>query len=184
EAAREGDCLISIDPNIRLHLWPSCERARDACLGLADDAAIYKVNDEELEVMAPGQTPDQAWREVFEPRGVDLFVVTLGEEGAVGFTREGRCAVDAPTVDVLDTTGAGDGFMSGFLAGLAAEFAGDDWRRRLPELRSETLVPILELGCHIGSRVCTTLGATPPLPERGDLADRFVELLERDDEAE
>ena len=179
EAAREAETLISIDPNIRLHLWPSRERARQACLALADDATVYKINDEELAITAPDRTPEEAWREVFAPRGVDLFVVTLGAEGAVGFTRDGRHAVDAPEVDVVDTTGAGDGFMAGLLAGLAAEFAGDDWTRRFRNLEVETLAPILELGCHVGARVCTALGATPPLPDREVLPERLSERLHR-----
>ncbi len=183
EAAVEADCLVSIDPNIRVHLWPSPEHAREAVLRLADDADIFKINEEELDLLTGGLSPEQAWREEFGPRGIELFVVTLGAEGAVGFGPGGRCSVEAPLVDVVDTTGAGDGFLTGFLAGLAARFDRDpdlaEWRSGLESLSPEALEAALDLGCHIGSRVCTELGATPPLPGRDDLPSDLQEHLRR-----
>jgi sugar/nucleoside kinase (ribokinase family) len=48
-----------------------------------------------------------------------LLVVTRGEKGAIAVTDGARYAVDAEPIDhVVDTTGAGDLFAAGFLAGL------------------------------------------------------------------
>ncbi|MDZ3832003.1 MAG: adenosine kinase [Sphingopyxis sp.] len=51
---------------------------------------------------------------------VPLLVVTRGEKGAIAIRNGERSAVDAEPIDqVVDTTGAGDLFAAGFLAGLA-----------------------------------------------------------------
>ncbi|QDY65138.1 carbohydrate kinase family protein [Glutamicibacter halophytocola] len=50
-------------------------------------------------------------------RGPSLAVCTLGEQGAVALDLQGRrWEVAAPKVEVVDTNGAGDAFMAGFLA--------------------------------------------------------------------
>lgn len=50
-------------------------------------------------------------------RGPGLGICTLGEQGAVAMDRQGRrWEVAAPKVEVVDTNGAGDAFMAGFLA--------------------------------------------------------------------
>jgi fructokinase len=57
--------------------------------------------------------------------------------------------VPAPHVEVVDTTGAGDGFVAGLLAS--------------DPLRSD-LRKALTAACAVGSRVCTMLGAVAGLP--------------------
>ena len=49
------------------------------------------------------------------------LLVTLGESGLAATVTNGTVLrIPAPTVDALDTTGAGDGFVGTFAAGLAA----------------------------------------------------------------
>ena len=81
---------------------------------------------------------------------------------------------------MVDTTGAGDGFLSGMLAGLSTVLpAGSDDppRATLADLEQRDLEAILRLGCHVGSTVCTELGATPPLPALTDLPDHLRGIL-------
>lgn len=51
-------------------------------------------------------------------RGVELVVCTLGAEGALAVDREGDVhrVSAAPVAEIVDTNGAGDAFMAGFLA--------------------------------------------------------------------
>lgn len=181
ECARDADCAISVDPNIRVHLWSAPEEARRAVLEQCEGASILKLNEEELEILAPGTSPAEAWRETFRPRGVDIFVVTLGPEGALLYSPRGEAEVDAPSADVVDTTGAGDGFMSGFLAGLAARLRTADtdepWRDAMAELPIDVLRDALEIGTTVGTRVCTDLGATPPLPTVDELSEPIADKL-------
>lgn len=42
--ARDSDCILSYDPNLRLALWPSAEAARDGIMSIWDLADVIKVN--------------------------------------------------------------------------------------------------------------------------------------------
>ncbi len=51
--------------------------------------------------------------------GIGCVIVTLGPDGAVLVTQARVAHVDAPIVEAVDTTGAGDGFIGAFAATLA-----------------------------------------------------------------
>ena len=53
----------------------------------------------------------------FHERGVKIVVIKRGEKGAFVSWRGGTKALGAPRARVVDTTGAGDSFVAGFLAG-------------------------------------------------------------------
>lgn len=59
---------------------------------------------------------------------VPTVLVKRGAAGAIGVSRGERCAVPAPAVTVVDTTGAGDSFNAGFLYG---RLRGFDFRDSL-----------------------------------------------------
>lgn len=48
--------------------------------------------------------------------GKELVVCTLGARGAIALDRDGWHHIDAETAEVVDTNGAGDAFLAGFLA--------------------------------------------------------------------
>lgn len=51
--------------------------------------------------------------------GIRKMIVTMGEKGAVYYSEDGEAGIcPALTVDVVDTTGAGDAFFSGVTAGI------------------------------------------------------------------
>jgi ribokinase len=77
-------------------------------------------------------------------------VVKLGARGAV-WARDGEVfAAPAPEVATVDTTGAGDAFAAGLLAGLTA---------------GRTPSEALHEAVRWGSRAVTSLGARPPVSE-------------------
>ena len=173
--ADEAGCFMSMDPNVRLHMWAEDEKAREWTYDALQYADTLKVNEEELQFLAPDMTLEEAWETQFAPHGIGVVVLTQAGSGARLITDTGQCDVDAPPQDeILDTTGAGDGFMSGLLAGIThkledgeSAFAALDWP--LSEWRE-----ILELGCYVGSSVCTELGATPALPHYETLPDGLL----------
>ena len=76
-------------------------------------------------------------------------VITLGAMGAIGIAADGEIVtVAAPSIAVVDTTGAGDAFVGAFCSG---------WLRTL-DLRAS-----LQLGTAAGSLACTFRGAFQPL---------------------
>ena len=52
----------------------------------------------------------------FLSAGVKIAVVTRGAKGSVAATRDERAEAGIRKVDVIDTTGAGDSFIAGFLS--------------------------------------------------------------------
>ncbi|MEP2030164.1 MAG: sugar kinase [Paracoccaceae bacterium] len=55
----------------------------------------------------------------FQSRGVKCPVLTLGSEGSMIAMGDERIHVGVYDIDVVDTTGCGDAFTAGFIAGLA-----------------------------------------------------------------
>lgn len=84
-------------------------------------------------------------------RGVKNVVVTLGRTGALILTDELDVTVGAIKVDVVDTTGAGDAFNSGFAVALA---------------EGRDIVEAVRFGVVCGGLACTKLGVIPGLPDR------------------
>lgn len=83
-------------------------------------------------------------------RGASAGAVTAGEDGATVFDGDRRVRVPAFDVDVVDTTGAGDGFSAGLIHGLLlADFGLRDAGR---------------FAAAVGARCCTADGARGGLP--------------------
>ncbi len=78
-----------------------------------------------------------------------VVVITLGEKGLIWKEGQQTGSLPALSVDVVDTTGAGDAFHGAFAAALAA---GKDWQ------------DILKYASAAGSFCCTQLGARTGLP--------------------
>ncbi|HEY2745202.1 MAG TPA: PfkB family carbohydrate kinase, partial [Polyangia bacterium] len=101
--------------------------------------------------------------------GPALVVVTLGARGCYVEHASGRDWLPGERVDVVDTTGAGDGFAAGLLATLAPAFRDG---RRPAELTLDEIRAACRAGNKIGAAVVTKLGATTGLPARGEFVVR------------
>jgi fructokinase len=159
--ARTAGVRTSHDPNVRLHLWRNGAAVRALCERVFPLCDLVKVSDEEAEVCLGEADPEKALALLVEEFGVQLACVTLGSRGAVARRGSERFEVAAPEVEVLDTTGAGDGFVSGLLSHLSRAGAPP-----LEELPRAQLEAALRCGCEVGSLVCTQLGAVAALPRR------------------
>lgn len=161
ETARRAGRATSLDLNLRFHQWPDHDAIAPTVRATLPLVDLVKANDEELAFLCPGKSAQTAFAEDFAPWGVKALVVTRGSEGAEVVTGRGGLAVDAPAVNAVDTTGAGDGFLAGLLRVLTR--GGDvvwgevDWARAL------------RVGNRVGSQVCTAYGATSAVPHERDI---------------
>ena len=164
EYARSGGALISYDPNLRLALWPSEAAARAGILAAWPFADIIKVSEEELVFLTGDASLESAARSLWSDR-LRLLVVTRGPDGCTYFTREGNGSAPGFAVTPVDTTGAGDGFVAGLLAGLLDSMppGGDQSDLRWD---AATLEHALRLGNAVGALATTQKGAIPALPTR------------------
>ncbi len=87
-------------------------------------------------------------------------VITLGPHGALATTAAGRAEVESPTVDVVDTVGAGDAFNAGLLRWL---WASDQLNANaVSTLDPDTLADALGFATAVGAAQCAHAGANPP----------------------
>ena len=109
---------------------------------------------------ATNPTAEQAMEQLMSRYPIGLLLVTLGAEGVVVHDRQQLHHLPARRIQPLDTTGAGDAFVAGLLAGLAQHAqipAGDALRTIISQAQ----------GC--GALATTAKGAMTALPNREQL---------------
>ncbi len=96
------------------------DRHRDDFLALINEGMIDILFANETEICSLNQTEDFEAAVAISAANVPLLVVTKGEHGAIAVQDGTRYTVAAqPAARLVDTTGAGDLFAAGVLAGLA-----------------------------------------------------------------
>ena len=135
------------------------ERHGDDFRTLIDDGLIDILFANELELTALTQVDDfDAAVAALTPK-VPVLVVTRGEHGAVAAVGDERFTVPAEPVEgVVDTTGAGDLFAAGFLAGHV--------RGRDPET-------CLRMGAIAAAEIISHYGARPETDLQALMKDRL-----------
>jgi adenosine kinase len=128
------------------------DRYRDEFIGLIRNRTVDIVFCNETELHSLYQTADFATAvAALQNEGV-LAVITRSENGSVVVTSEATRAVPAAPIDnLVDTTGAGDLFAAGFLAGLARD-RDHETCARLGALAAAEVIQ------HIGARPQAELG--------------------------
>lgn len=162
-ATARPHATITYDPNARPSIMGSPAQARSQVERLIGMADVVKVSDEDIDWLTGGGEP-LAVAQFWLKHGPQLVVVTRGGEGAVGVTARGvAVSVPAQPVDVVDTVGAGDSFMSGLIDGLwEAGLLGADRREALADVGEDTLRSILARCVQIGAITVSRAGANPP----------------------
>lgn len=111
--AKDARCLVSFDPNIRLNLCGEPDRLMkkiEQALPLVD---ILKMSKSEYRMFFPDTPPQQ-----IIAKGISLLIITDGANGSRFVTQTADLDFPAPSTRVVDTTGAGDAFISAILARL------------------------------------------------------------------
>lgn len=112
--AKQNDMIISFDPNIRLPLWHSKQTARETVLAMLEDVDVLKLSEEELELITKTESLEEGISRL-EKYQIPFIIVTHGAEGSYVITKNSKTHVSAMDVTAVDTTGAGDAFVSGIL---------------------------------------------------------------------
>jgi sugar/nucleoside kinase (ribokinase family) len=147
QGLRERGILVSLDFGYDLNL------AKDRNLPQLIEAADFLlVNEDEAKLYSKRKSLAQA--ESFWKDHARNTVVKLGAMGSRWISARGIVEESAPRVKPVDTTGAGDAFNAGFLAGLLSG---------LPPRRA------LRLGNTVGARSTRAVGGLDGLPRLEEL---------------
>lgn len=169
ERVRDAGRIVSCDPNLRLHAWADQREPKGILEQLLPLCTLVKLAEEEMAFVTDTTDPRTALQ-ALSRMGVTLPVVTLGEKGAAFLWHGEVVHVPAPPARVVDTTGAGDGFVAGFLYGLTRRYA--DARALLGATR-ESLAELATFACVVGSRVVERLGAVAGLPAAAEVSEHM-----------
>jgi sugar/nucleoside kinase (ribokinase family) len=132
---------VSVDPasssllrEVGVERFLEWTRGAGLCVPNADEAAVL------------AGTEDVEAQLKFLAERYETVVIKRGAEGAVAARGAARWSCGAPVVEVLDTTGAGDAFLAGFLA---------------ERLRGAEMQGCLEAGVKAGSAATLQMGGRP-----------------------
>lgn len=158
--AKKAGSILSYDPNLRLKLWPSAEAAQKGIMSVWDKADIIKVSEDEITFLTGGDDPcddNVVLKKLFHPN-LKLLLVTEGSEGCRYYTKKFRGRVAGIKVKAVDTTGAGDAFVSGILSNIASDINLYQDEKRLREA--------LVFANVCGALTVRERGAIPALPNK------------------
>lgn len=155
-----GSVTISFDPNCRPALVRHKARYVEQMDAFAAAADIVRMSDVDFEFLYGGS--DYAGRaKSFIEAGASLVVITRGIDGAQAWHgKAGMVEVRAPTVDVVDTIGAGDSFQAALLFALRA--LGRISAEALIEMNPDELGRALTFASICAAFTCGRAGADPP----------------------
>lgn len=114
EMARQAGARVSFDTNLRLNLW-SAEQALEALTKILPLVNIVFPSIEDSEMLFGTDNVKEICKR-FLSSGVEMVVLTLGENGAVVADANGQHLIPGIPADLVDATGAGDTFDGAFLA--------------------------------------------------------------------
>ena len=110
-------CKLSIDVNYARKLWKSQEKAFKVIKTYCQFNPLIKISEDDMLRLFEKELPHDEIFEFFHQQGVDTVCLTLGSKG-VKLSQKGKEVIQMPAIKidkVMDSTGAGDAFWSGFL---------------------------------------------------------------------
>lgn len=119
EKARRAGCKISIDVNYASKIWPDRNDAQKKIREYVRQGAMIKISDVDWERLfdEPAASPD-AVIDYFLKNNASEVCFTLGAKGCWVANDKERHFVPGRSVEVKDTTGAGDAFWAGYLTAM------------------------------------------------------------------
>ncbi|HLU72572.1 MAG TPA: sugar kinase [Nonomuraea sp.] len=126
-AAKSAEVPISFTVEYRPELWPSVREAEEVLTELARQSHLLFVRQDELDLVKPALTAE---REV---------VVLRGAKGASVRADRMRYDVPAPQTPVVDTCGADDAFVAGYISAALDGLTPPERLRRGTELSAAAI---------------------------------------------
>lgn len=154
--ARKAGAITVMDVDYRPYSWPSMAQAQAVNLAAARACDIVVGNDVEFDLLSGQAGGGLAMARALVAEGAAIAVYKRGEKGAVTVSAGDDFATGIYRTAALKPTGAGDAFMGGFLAGLAA---GLPLRRAVLQGSAAAAIVVSRVGCAPASPTQAELDA-------------------------
>ena len=160
ERARAAGATVCFDPNLRFNLWEDKDELKSTVLQFAGYADVIKVGEDEIEFIT-GLSGEAAAKSLFAGT-LKVLLVTDGGKGAKLYLADGRkFSCVGYKVKTVDTTGAGDSFFGGFIAGMM-----ENKVTAVNALSFNAYGELLSFACKCGAFTTTGYGAIPAMGNR------------------
>jgi fructokinase len=163
--ANDHHKIISFDVNVRLMLVDDEQKYKEDIVSYMKKSHLVKCSLEELIYLNHHEASIQKMVEQLFDLNHQMVMITKGSEGVQLFYKNHIFNQKAFSVDVVDTTGAGDAFMGSFLWSLS--------KQENPFDSIEWIPKALEISSYVSSQVITKKGATEGLPYYKDILRFF-----------
>ena len=158
ERAQENEMLISYDPNLRMNLWDDPDLAKEQIISVLPEIDILKISEEELEFITGTMDAKAGAEQLAQKYDIPLIYITWGSKGSSYYYQGELNFVESLAVETVDTTGAGDAFVSGIL------YQINQSNKPLAELDDQFLAKTSKLASVSGGLAVSEKGAMSALP--------------------
>lgn len=157
--AKQNKTFIGFDPNVHQALLHEESIQKDEFLQMMRQVDIIKPSLDDAErLFGPGLNASE-YMDQFEALDIPYIVMTLGAKGLLLSDHKVRTLIPSTAKKVVDTTGAGDAFLSGFYMSL---------------LNQIPVVDACILGQKVSALVLKKVGASIKLPPYDTLMKKSI----------
>lgn len=157
EKARKSNSLICFDPNYHSMIWEKGEKGIEYIKSIIGKVDIVKPSKDDAERLF-GQDTNEKQIDKFIKLGAKIVIMTLGNEGAIVSNGQETIKFSTMASEIVDTTGAGDAFWSGFYAGI---------------VKGYTIKEALNFGFAVSAYKLRYTGAIVDLPRFEDIKNMY-----------
>ncbi|WP_339158280.1 carbohydrate kinase [Paenibacillus sp. FSL W8-0186] len=157
EEARSQGLLIGFDPNYHPMIWQRGEDGAQYVKSIISKVDVIKPSEDDAERLFGKDEPVKQLEKFLE-LGAKLVIMTLGKDGAIVSNGKETLSFDSLATEIVDTTGAGDAFWSGFYAAL---------------IKGHSIREALHLGFAVSAYKLRFTGAVVHLPRLDVIKEQF-----------
>jgi fructokinase len=153
---RPPGATILLDPNCRPAAVTDLPAYREMIDTVVRQVDVVKVSTDDLRLLRPADPPLRAAQGLLD-LGPAAVLVTDGAAPATVLTESGERSIPVPVVEVVDTIGAGDAFVAGFLTWWTAHALNQHDAGDL-----DALLKAASAAIEVAAAACTVRGANLP----------------------
>lgn len=155
--ARKNQILLCFDPNYHPMIWQKGEDGVEYVKSIISKVDIVKPSEDDAERLFGSDTPENQLQK-FLDLGAKLVIMTLGKDGAIASNGTEMIKFDTLATEIVDTTGAGDAFWSGFYSAV---------------VKGYTIREALKLGFAVSAYKLKYTGAVVGLPKLEEMKEMY-----------